>query len=119
MPPGDWTMTIRVMNDAEIARLHLAYFHDPSATDVITFPSGDDFAPGEGHLGDVAVSVDTAKLQADDIGHSVEREVAYLGLHGLLHLLGHDDTTSAERDAMLALQAELLDGFESGFTPLW
>src|SRR5688500_13819925 len=72
-PNGDWSMTLRLTSDAEIARLHLEYFHDPSATDVITFPSGDDFASAEGHLGDIAVSIDTAARQAPDFGHSAER----------------------------------------------
>ncbi|MGY2894483.1 rRNA maturation RNase YbeY [Deinococcus sp. UYEF24] len=62
-----------------------------AATDVLSFPSwepGDPFMPP--HLGDIFISLDTAKRQADARGHSLEREVALLASHGMTHLLGHD-----------------------------
>jgi probable rRNA maturation factor len=68
--------------------------------------------PGAGHyLGDIAVSWDTAAVQGPEAGFTVEREVAFLALHGLLHLLGMDDATDADRAAMHARQQELLDAF--------
>jgi probable rRNA maturation factor len=119
IPSGDWSITLRLTDDVEIARLHLEYFHDPTVTDVITFPSGDDFAAAEGHLGDIAVSIDTAELQATEVGHSAEREIAFLGLHGLLHLLGYTDTTTTDRTSMLAVQTRLLEAFEVDTSTTW
>jgi probable rRNA maturation factor len=109
---GEWELTLRLATDETIAALHQAYFGDPTPTDVISFPSGDTLALEAGYLGDIVISVDTAAQQAADVGHSQDREVAFLALHGLLHLLGHDDRTDAERMGMLAWQEQLLDAFE-------
>ena len=110
---SQWQMSLRLSSDETIATLHERFFNDPSATDVITFPSGEPAAPEGAHLGDVVVSVETAAQQAIDAGHSTSREIAFLALHGLLHLCGYDDATSADREAMLNRQSELLDEWES------
>jgi probable rRNA maturation factor len=111
-PRGAWTMSLRLTSDTEIAELHARFFADPTPTDVISFPSGDDLAHPMGYLGDVVVSLDTAAENAALEGHSLARETAFLALHGLLHLCGHDDATAADRAAMLARQTELLERFE-------
>jgi len=116
---GSWSMTLRLVDDREISRLHNLYFGDSSPTDVIAFPSGDVRTGSGAYLGDVAVSVDTAGIQASDVGHSMEREVAFLALHGLLHLLGHVDASEDDRDAMLALQTMVLTDFEERVGRPW
>lgn len=120
-------ITIELVSTQRIVQLHLDYFGDGSPTDVITFPADDEEAwveaPPEGawtaaaspareHLGDVAVCMPIAIEQARDVGHSTEREVAFLALHGALHLLGYNDATAEERAAMLALQARILRAAE-------
>jgi probable rRNA maturation factor len=102
---GIWLCT-----DVEIADLHLRYMDVPGATDVITFP-GDDETEGE-YLGDITVSAETATLQSVDAGHSPEREIAYLCLHGLLHIAGYDDLDGKSRASMITKQEALLDEFE-------
>jgi probable rRNA maturation factor len=102
---GIWLCT-----DDEIADLHLRYLDVAGPTDVITFPG--DQADEHPYLGDIAVSVDTAAEQARDAGHDPEREVAYLCLHGLLHLAGYDDMTDDGRDQMIDRQEALLSEFE-------
>jgi probable rRNA maturation factor len=102
---GVWLCT-----DQEIADLHVRYMSVEGPTDVITFP-GDEPGSG-GHVGDIAVSVDTATAQADEAGHRVGREVAYLCLHGLLHLAGYDDLDDVSRQRMLSRQEDLLNEFE-------
>jgi len=103
---GVWLCT-----DEEIADLHLRFMNLPDPTDVLTFPA--DVTDTDGpYLGDIAVSFDTAAEQAVDAGHSAQREIAYLSLHGLLHLAGYDDLTPEERDAMLRRQDELIAAFE-------
>lgn len=97
---------IWICTDDEIAELHQQFMQIAGPTDVISFP-------GEGvYLGDIAVSFDTAAVQAEDVGHSTERELAYLCLHGLLHLAGYDDLTPGERERMIGRQDELVAGFE-------
>ncbi len=97
---------IWICSDDEIADLHLRYMGIPGPTDVISFP-GD-----TSYLGDIAVSYETARIQAVDAEHSTQREIAYLTLHGLLHLLGYDDLTPQERERMLNRQDEIIDAFE-------
>jgi probable rRNA maturation factor len=119
VPEGRWGVTLRITDDAEIAALHLRFFDDLSATDVISFPSGDDLSAAAGYLGDIVASSDTAALNASDAQHSLERELAFLALHGVLHLCGHDDRTPQSRVAMLGLQTTLLETYERHYGRLW
>ena len=95
-----------ICSDDDIADLHVRYMDVPGPTDVLSF-NGD-----EPYLGDIAVSYDTAAVQARDAGHSVQREIAYLTLHGLLHLLGYDDLAPPGRERMFARQDAIIDGYE-------
>lgn len=107
------TMTVLITDAREISRLHDQFFGDPSVTDVVSFPSGEQPAQAGAYIGDVAVCLEVAEEQALEAGHSRQREVVFLALHGLLHLLGHDDQTANERQRMLDLQECLLVQFES------
>ncbi|MFB1080629.1 rRNA maturation RNase YbeY [Jeotgalibacillus sp. JSM ZJ347] len=62
-------------------------------------------------LGDIIISVEKAKEQAEDYGHSFSRELGFLALHGFLHLLGYDHMTEQDEVAMFGRQDELLKGF--------
>ncbi len=108
VPSGDWTLDVRLTDDVEIGLLHGHYFNDPSPTDVITFPDADPAREQGGHLGDIVVSIERAREQSVDAGHSTTREVAFLILHGLLHLLGMTDETDQKRSAMLERQEAML-----------
>jgi probable rRNA maturation factor len=105
---GVWLCT-----DDEIADLHFRFMQIPGATDVISFPGDAEY------FGDIAVSFDTASGQAVEAGHPVARELAYLTLHGLLHLFGYDDLTTPKRDAMLARQDTLIAEFEKAVPGDW
>lgn len=113
LPDGSWTVTLRLTDDERIADIHDRFFGDSTPTDVISFPSGEDLAASSGHLGDIVVSVETAAANAAEQWHSANREIAFLLLHGLLHLCGFDDASDEERAAMLARQSEILAAFES------
>lgn len=109
-------ITLLVTDDAGIQALHREYLHDDTPTDVLSFTTASEetfpIEPGFGnYLGDIAVSWDTAAMQGPEAGHSVEQEVAFLALHGLLHLLGADDATDADRAAMHDRQHALLRTF--------
>ena len=75
-----------ITDDAEIRRLNRRFRGKNSATDVLSFPS----AGGHGFAGDLGISIDRARVQAAEYGHSVEDELRILMLHGALHLSGLD-----------------------------
>ncbi len=92
------------------------------ATDVLSFPmfeydeKGDiheDYAEfnemGEIVLGDIVISLERAREQAEQYGHSFEREVGFLTVHSMLHLLGYDHMTHEDEDEMFGYQKEILD----------
>ena len=115
-------MTLLVTDDAGIQSLHRDYLHDDTPTDVLSFAATTEEAfpiePGFGnYLGDIAVSWDTAAMQGPEAGLSVEQEVAFLALHGLLHLLGADDATDTDRAAMHDRQHALLHAFLASGAP--
>lgn len=81
-------------------------------TDVLSFPLfDDDFGDGEYcALGDIVLSMERAAEQAKEYGHSLKREVAFLTVHSMLHLLGYDHETSPEDEAdMFRRQEEILE----------
>ena len=99
-----------LVTDRRIRALNRRYRGEDSPTDVLAFPQGEGGGP-PGHpglLGDVVISVETAARQAARAGSSLEREAALLLIHGILHLLGHDHATAAERRRMWAIQRRLL-----------
>ncbi len=101
------TVEVLLTSDAEIKRLNKAFRGKNKATDVLSFPAP---AEAEGCAGDLAVSLDTAALQAAEQGHSLRDEVRILLLHGLLHLAGEDHETDAGQ--MAAREQELRKAFK-------
>lgn len=82
--------TIAFVSDKTIRQLNRQFRGIDKATDVLSFPAGDN---EEANLGDIAISVDTASAQAKENGLKFDEEVAQLILHGLLHLCGYDHET--------------------------
>lgn len=119
---GPLAVGLVITDDATIQELHARHMGIDEPTDVLTFALGDGetFISAETAplLGEVIVSVETAAAQAAAEGHSPVREVCFLVVHGLLHLLGYDDATEAERATMLARQAAILADFEHQVGPL-
>lgn len=85
---SDSSATIAFVSDNKIRELNRQFRGVDNATDVLSFPAGEKL-----NLGDVAVSVDTAAVQAKENGLSFDQEIAQLILHGLLHLCGYDHET--------------------------
>lgn len=104
------------VRDKKIRALNREFRGKDYATDVLSFPVFDgadetfDFG-GEGNLGDIVISVDTALRQAREAGHSLGRETEELLLHGVLHLCGYDhETDQGEMNRLeLRLRKRLLD----------
>lgn len=83
-------------------------------TDVLTFPGGP-FGP----LGDIAISVDTAKRQADARRDSLAHEIVFLTIHGGLHLLGYEDETDEGRDDMVVRMNSVAESLGIPVDPDW
>jgi len=83
--PDAASFAVRFTSDRELARLNQTFRGKAGPTDVLSFPGEE-----RGHLGDVAISIVTARRQARELGHGIERELRILTLHGLLHCLGYD-----------------------------
>jgi probable rRNA maturation factor len=105
--PEAVTVGARFVDDAEMRAIHHRYLGADHATDVLSFP-GDDTPEGR-HLGDLVVSLDTARRQAAAAGLGLEQELRELLLHGVLHCLGHDHET--DQGEMDRLELELRERF--------
>ena len=107
---------VTLVNDEDIKEMNNQFRNIDSATDVLSFPLGEngqfDRNPENGSLmlGDIVISVDHALAQANLYGHSVEREVAFLTVHSMLHLLGYDhENGGLEQMTMREKEENVLD----------
>ena len=93
---GPAEISVTFVDDEEIARLNVQYRNKPQPTDVLSFPLGENGKydvnqeTGAAMLGDIVISMQRAMEQASLYGHSLQREVAYLTVHSMFHLLGYD-----------------------------
>ena len=125
--PYEAEVSILFTDDDEIRQINQEFREIDKPTDVLSFPSieyeipgdfskleenaADCFHPetGELLLGDIVISVDRAKLQAQEYGHSIEREVAFLTAHSMFHLFGYDHMEENDRIVMEEKQNDVLD----------
>lgn len=96
---------VTLAGDEEIHRLNKEYRGVDRPTDVLSFALNEgeeepEEEPAQNLLGDIVISLPTAARQAEEYGHSLEREVAYLAIHGLLHILGYDHMNEEEKALM-------------------
>lgn len=121
------TLSVALVSSRAIRIVNRDYRNIDKATDVLSFPidieapehhviaqeelAGEEEADGW-TLGEVIISVDKAMSQADEFGHSLRRELAFLFVHGFLHVLGFDHESKAEEKEMFARQSKILK--ESG-----
>jgi len=114
--------SVTLTDNENIKELNLEHRGIDKATDVLSFPiieyvNGEpqiqpgDIDPDSGRifLGDIIISVEKAFEQAGNFGHSVERELAFLAVHGALHLLGYDHETETDEKRMFTLQEDILN----------
>lgn len=104
-----------IIDNAEIHEINKTYRGIDRETDVISFALEDDDTfielPDIRILGDIYISLDKAREQASNYNHSLKRELAFLMIHGLLHLLGYDHMNKDDEEIMFKLQKELLDEY--------
>lgn len=97
------TFNVIFMDNEQIREINLMYREIDKATDVISFPDKED-----DYIGDIFISLERANEQALEYGHSYEREVGFLAVHGYLHLLGYDHHNETDEKIMIEKQNEIL-----------
>lgn len=108
-------VNVTLVNDDEIKELNSAFRGIDKSTDVLSFPLGEngeyDINPETDALmlGDIVISAEHALKQAEEYGHSIDREIAFLTVHSMLHLLGYDHVNNeTEEKEMFKKQEEIL-----------
>ena len=123
-PVSQLEMSLSIVSPSEIQSLNKTYRGVDAVTDVLSFPTVDnperkvlnvdDFTADVNpdtrklNIGDVIICRERAVEQAAEYGHSLKREMSFLALHGLLHLLGYDHVEAADEEQMTRLQKEIL-----------
>lgn len=118
-------ISVMFTDNEEIRELNREHRGIDRATDVLSFPLFEydedgniieeylDFSPsGEMVLGDIVISLERANEQAEEYGHSFEREIGFLTVHSMLHLFGFDHETQEDEEEMFGYQKEILDKME-------
>ena len=110
------TFNIIIVNNDEIHRINKEYRGIDRPTDVISFALEDEkdmvLSDEVGRiLGDIYISIDKCRSQAEEYGHSFLRELAFLSVHGFLHLQGYDHMNEEDEKVMFKLQDEILDSY--------
>ena len=118
---NDCEISVTLTDNEGIHALNKQYRNIDAPTDVLSFPlveyenSEEPPVDEANMLGDIVISLERAEEQAEEFGHSFEREVAFLTVHSMLHLLGYDHVNSDEEDAeMRRRQREILESIGLG-----
>lgn len=106
--PDNSELSLTFVNDQEIQELNKSYRQIDKPTDVLSFPFDNSFNLPIKVLGDVIISTEKAQVQAEAYGNTINREIGFLMIHGILHLLGYDHQTDKEEKIMFDLQKKLL-----------
>lgn len=110
----EYEISVNLVDNQTIKKINSDYRNLDKVTDVISFENLDffEYEPVI-ELGDIFISVDKALEQAMEYQHSIEREMSFLFVHGLLHCLGYDHLNDKEEKEMFALQEVILDGLQA------
>ena len=114
MDAGNAMFNVIIVDNNKIHELNKEYRNIDRETDVISFALEDDKTFNLKDirvLGDIYISIDKARSQAKEYGHSLKRELCFLCVHGFLHLLGYDHMKKEDEEVMFKLQEEILDSY--------
>ena|SRR5665647_1478646 len=103
-----YQVSVSFVDNKEIKALNLQYRGINEITDVLSFPMEDEDERGVALLGDIVLCVDRAAEQALEFGHTLEREISYLTVHSVLHLLGYDHENDDEQGEMRKTEKEIM-----------
>lgn len=113
---GNVIFNIIIIDNPTIHKINKEYRDKDAPTDVISFALEDDKTviepDGARILGDIYISIDKVHEQALEYGHSFKRELSFLAVHGLLHLLGYDHMEKSDEEVMFKKQEEVLNYYE-------
>lgn len=113
---GNVIFNIIIIDNPTIHKINKEYRDKDAPTDVISFALEDDKTVIEPDrvriLGDIYISIDKVHEQALEYGHSFKRELSFLAVHGLLHLLGYDHMEKSDEEVMFKKQEEVLNYYE-------
>jgi probable rRNA maturation factor len=108
-------LSVTLVDDEEMRKLNLEYRNIDKTTDVLSFPQDEGMemaVPDDSSfiplIGDVIISVPTAAKQAEESGHSIEKEITILLIHGILHLFGYDHDNVYQQTFMQEEEKEIL-----------
>ncbi|OGJ53212.1 rRNA maturation RNase YbeY [Candidatus Peregrinibacteria bacterium RIFOXYC2_FULL_41_22] len=102
--------SLTILDDAEIKKINKRYRGKNKPTDVISFAYEDsDQFPGEEMLGEIYISIDTARRQSKELSHTLKYELQFLFVHGVLHLLGYTHETEKDDARMMAAANKILE----------
>ena len=109
-------VSISIVDNSEIKNINKQFRHIDKETDVLSFPQltfeegevADVNENDEIILGDIIISIEKAISQAEEYGHGLRREIAFLTAHSMLHLMGYDHMEPEERDIMFEKQEKIL-----------
>lgn len=115
----DTELSVTFVDNDRIREINKEYRHKDSATDVISFAleeMGEDEVEIVGAemprmLGDIIISIERTKEQSEEYGHSFDRELGFLALHGFLHILGFDHMNEEDEKVMFTKQKEILEEY--------
>ena len=124
LPDVKTNVVLTICGNAYIRTLNAKYRNKDTATDVLSFPLVLSGGPGRVNplptdidpetcelvLGDIIISIERAKEQAGEFGHTLEREMCYLAVHAALHLTGYDHMTESDKLLMRKKEEEILGG---------
>lgn len=105
----EFEVSVTICDDESIREINRDYRNIDKSTDVLSFPMfsysepevfAEEIFDGENTFGDIIISLETAIRQSEEYGHSAEREVSFLVVHSMLHLLGYDHIEDADRALM-------------------
>lgn len=105
---GDFEVSVSFVTNDEIKLLNREYRNVDSETDVLSFPMDEDEFDGIILLGDIVLSTQKIIEQANDYEHSLEREMLYLTVHSMLHLVGYDHMNSEDKEEMRSKEKEIM-----------
>ena len=119
---GSAEVDVSLVDNARIHEINLEQREIDAPTDVLSFPLGEDGvydqnpATGAYMLGDIVISMEKAKAQSEEFGHSLQREVGYLTVHSMLHLLGYDHMDEGPQKAQMRKREEEIASTIPGMT---
>ncbi len=110
----EYSISLIFTDAKEIHEINRSYRNIDRPTDVISFALMDsendyEMPEGDNELGDIFISIDAVREQAESYEHSVQREVCFLFTHGLLHLLGYDHMNDEDEKVMFRIQDVIID----------